>query len=74
MRAPVEKRFLDLFGEETLGADLGQRHVGDLVAGGLDDLDAALLAGGGKLRGDPAGLPQCELRTTGCDDQHESLL
>ena len=56
--AAVEQRFFDFLGEETLGADLGQRHVGDLVAGGLDDLDAALVAGGGELRGHPAGLPQ----------------
>ena len=72
--APVEQRFFDLLGEEALGADLGQRHVGDLVAGGLDDFDAALVAGGGELRGDPAGLPQCELRTARCDDEHESVL
>ena len=69
--AAIEQRLLDLFGEEALGADLGQRDVGDFVAGGLDDLDAALAAGGGELRGDPMGLPQSELRTTGCDDEHE---
>ena len=55
--AAVEQRLLDLFGEEALGADLGQRDVGDFVAGGFDDLDAALAAGGVELRGDPTGLP-----------------
>ncbi len=55
--AAVEQRFFDLFGEEALGADLGQRDVGDFVAGSLNDFDAALAAGGGELRGDPTGLP-----------------
>ena len=42
--AAIEQRLFDFLGEESLGADLGQRHVGDLVAGGLDDFDAALVA------------------------------
>jgi len=39
--AAVEQGFLNLLGEETFGPDFGERHVGDLVAGGLDDFDAA---------------------------------
>ena len=57
-----------------LRADLGQRHVGDLVAGGLDDFDAALVAQRGQPRLHPVGLPQGELRTARCDDKHESIL
>ena len=59
--AAVEQRFLDLLGEQALVADLGQRHVGDLVAGGLDDLDAALVAQRGECALDPAGLPRARV-------------
>ena len=53
--AAVEQRLFDFLGEQALGADLGQRHVGDLVAGGLDDLDAALVPERGELRFAPSG-------------------
>ena len=36
-----EQRLLDFLGEQALGPDLRKRDVGDLVAGGVDDLDAA---------------------------------
>ena len=38
---PRQQRLFDFLGEQSLAADLRQRHVGDLVAGGLDDFDAA---------------------------------
>src|SRR5262252_5953021 len=34
-----DERLFDLFGEHSFGADLCESDVGDLVAGGLDDLD-----------------------------------
>ena len=57
--ARVEQRLLDLFHEERLAADLGQRLVEDLVALGLDDDQLHLPVG---LRGqnciaDVIGLP-----------------
>jgi hypothetical protein len=47
--AAVEQRVVNLLGEQALAADVGERLVEDLVAGGLDDhdLQGALL---GKLR------------------------
>ena len=35
--------FLDLLGEHALGADFGEGDIGDLVAGGLDDLNLNLV-------------------------------
>ena len=37
--AAVEQRLVNLFREQALAADVGQRLVQDLVAGGLDDAD-----------------------------------
>ena len=54
---PGRQSLLDLLGEHTLGSHLGQGHVGDLVAGSLDDFDfhsVPLLA---KQRGHMVGLP-----------------
>ena len=67
--AAVEQGFLNLLGEQALGPDLGERHIGDLVAGGLDDFDAARKPGGGELPLHPTGLPQGKLRTARCDDK-----
>jgi hypothetical protein len=53
--APIEQGLFDLFGEQPLAAYLRQRHVGDFVAGGLDDLDAALNAQSGEARAAPIG-------------------
>ena len=48
--AAVEQRFFDFLGEKAFAADLGEGDVGDLVAGGLDDFDAASRPRGGELR------------------------
>jgi hypothetical protein len=49
-----EERLLDLFGEQALAADLGERPIADQVAGGADDLDRDPLGaepvGGGEPR------------------------
>ena len=71
VRAAIEQRLLDFLGEESLAADFGQRHVGDFIAGGLDDFDAAFVPGGSELGFHPAGLPERELGTTGSDYEHE---
>jgi hypothetical protein len=48
----VEQGIVDLLGEQALAADIGQGHVEDLVAGGLDDddLQGALLSQLGEAR------------------------
>jgi hypothetical protein len=66
--AAVEQGFLDFLGEEALGADFGERDIGDLVAGGLDDFDAASQTSSRQLGLHPVGLPEGELGTAGCDD------
>ena len=58
-------------GEEPLGADFGEGDIGNFIARSLNDFDAALVARGLELRFHPMGLPQSELRTAGCDDEHD---
>ena len=41
--AAFRQGVFDFLGEHALGADLGQRHVGDLVAGSLDDFQLDLV-------------------------------
>ena len=38
------QRLFDLFGEHSLGADLGEGNVGDLVSGGFDNFDFHFMA------------------------------
>ncbi len=38
------QRFFNFLGKHALGSDLGERHIGDLVASGLDNLDFDLVA------------------------------
>src|SRR5581483_3355066 len=61
VHAAREQRFLDLLGEHALGADLGEGHIPDLVAGGLDDFDFNLMAADAKFVSNVAGLPKSEL-------------
>ena len=63
----VDQRFFNFLGEHALGADLGESDVGDLVAGGLDDLDFDLVAALREQSGDVIGLPERELRSAGTD-------
>ncbi len=42
--APVQQRLFNLLGEHSLGADLRQRHVEDLVARRLDNFELDLVA------------------------------
>jgi hypothetical protein len=69
--ALIEQRFFYFLGEQTLGAHLGQRHVGNLVAGRLDDLDAALFAPRRQFPCNPPCLPQRQLRAARRDNQHD---
>jgi hypothetical protein len=68
--ALVEQRFFNLLSEQSLGPDLGERHVSDFVAGGFDDFDAALMPHAREFALDPTGLPKSELRTARCDNEH----
>jgi hypothetical protein len=70
--ASVEKRVLDLLGEETLAADFREIAVLHAVAGRLDDDDLARLLGRTSERGaDPGGdvmrLDQSEFRAACAD-------
>ena len=62
VRAPFEQRLLDLLHEQTLSADLGERAVLDLVAGGDDLLFDELEIGAERLdaRDERAALRQGE--------------
>ena len=55
----AQKRLVDFLGEQALAAHLRQRHVLNLVAAGLDDLDARFYAEGLEL------LPRCARPATG---------
>ena len=61
------ERFLDFLGEHALGADHGESHVGDLVAGGVDDFDFNFVAARAQERGNVVGLPKGKLRAAGAD-------
>ena len=50
-----------------LCSHLRQRNVSDLVAGGLDDFDAALFAQCFEAGLNPVRLPQGKLRSSGSD-------
>ncbi len=69
VHAPVPQGLLDLLDEETLAAHLGERHVEDLVALGLDDreLDGHPGEARQQRRADPLGLPQRKLAAPGPD-------
>ena len=73
--AAVEQRLLDLLGEQALAADLGERPVGDAVAGGADDDDFDRAGRGerGMRRrqplAPPRGLGQRQLAAAGADAQ-----
>src|ERR1700676_2129171 len=62
----------DFFGENSFSksafrSDLGQRDVGDFVAGGVNDPDFDFVAVGAQQRCNVVGLPEGELRTAGSD-------
>ena len=61
--------FFDLFREHALGSNHGQRDVGNLVAGGVDDFDLDLVASGTQERGNVVGLPEGKLGAAGADAQ-----
>ena len=67
--AAFGQRFFNLFGEHALGADLGERDVGDLVAGGLDDLDLDFVSALAQQVGNVVRLPERELRAARTNPQ-----
>ena len=73
--ATLGQRIFNLLGEHALGADLRQSDVGDLVAGGLDDLDFDFVSALAQQRRDVVGLPECELRSarTNSEPRHQRL-
>ena len=69
--AVIAQRLLDLLGEQTLAADLGERTVLDDVARGLDHGDRDRLRRDAMGRREPrlhlVGLPQGERAAAGAD-------
>jgi hypothetical protein len=59
--APVRQCLFNFFGEHALGSNFGERHIGDLVAGGLDDFNLDLMAMFTQKSADVVGLPKREL-------------
>jgi hypothetical protein len=57
------ERFLNLLGEHTLRANLGEGHFLQAVAGGFDDFDVDFVALDAEQLSNVIGLPQSELRT-----------
>src|SRR5271155_4205174 len=53
--------------KSALGADHGERNVGDFVAGGVNNFDFHHVAARAQERGDVVGLPERELRAAGAD-------
>ncbi len=56
-----DQGFLDFLGEHALGADFRERHVGDFIARGLDDLQFHGVALRAQQIGNVVGLPEREL-------------
>src|SRR5271157_805714 len=61
--AIFEEGFFNFLGEHALGADLGERDLGDFVAGGLDDLELDGVPLGTEEIGNMMCLPQRKLGT-----------
>ena len=59
--------FFNLLGEHSLGSDLGQCDVGNLVAGGVDDFNFDFMPPPAQQRGNVIGLPKSKLRAAGTD-------
>ena len=59
--ATFGKRLLNFLGEHSLGADLGERHVSNLIARGLDDFKLDLVSLLAEQGRDVMGLPKCKL-------------
>jgi hypothetical protein len=59
------QRFFDLFCEHALGANFGQRDIGNLVAGRLDDFEFDSMSTLTQQGADVVGLPKRELRASG---------
>src|SRR5436309_870095 len=69
INASGRESLLDFFREHALGADLGERNIGDLVAGGVNDLDLDFITTFAQRRGNVVGLPKGKLRAAGANPQ-----
>src|ERR1700750_726451 len=65
--SPGRQRLFDLLGEHALGADFGEGNVGDLVAGGVDDLDLDLVGARSAASGEVVGVREGKLGAAGAD-------
>ena len=55
------KGFFDLFDEHAFRSNFGEGHLGDFVAGGVDDLDFDLVTALAKELGNMVCLPESQL-------------
>ena len=71
MGIPPEHRLFQLFGKESLAPDLGQRHIQDLIPGGLEYFDPHRQTRMGVFQKclDMFRLPEGQLAPSGSDDQ-----
>jgi hypothetical protein len=58
INTPFGQRVFNLLGEHAFGANLRERHIEDLVASGLDDLELDLMAALAKQGRNVIGLPE----------------
>ena len=59
INSAIRERFLDLFDEHALRSDFGEGHIGDFVAGSVDDLDFDLVIAVAKEFSNVVCLPEC---------------
>src|SRR5690348_120979 len=67
--APLRQRLLDLFGEHSLGSDLGERNIGDFIAGCVNDLDLDFMSASPEQRRNVISLPEGKLRAARTDSE-----
>ena len=67
------QRFLNFLDEHAFRSDFGEGHIGDFVAGGVDDLDFSFVPTFSQATCDVVGLPERQLRSAGADSQSQAL-
>jgi len=72
--AAVGQCLLNFFGEHSLRAHLRERDLGDLVAGGVNDLDLDFVPLSPQARGNVIRLPESQLRSARTDLETQPLV
>ena len=61
----IRERLLNFLCEHSLRTNLRECNVGDLIAGGVNDLNLDFVSAPAQQRRDVVGLPESELRSAG---------